>query len=71
MGKYAIICGDYTSTEYDTAQEAMDYVDDNVDTIRDEGGRNYPIQITDDNNEVVAERGWLSKTDLATWEIAE
>lgn len=37
--RYAIVCGDYTSAIDDTVQDAMDYVDSNLNQIRDEGGR--------------------------------
>jgi hypothetical protein len=65
---FTIVCGNYTSAEYETAQEAMEYVDENVDEIRNEGGRDYPIQIVDNNGDVVAERGYVSNEELSTWE---
>jgi hypothetical protein len=67
-GKYAIVCGDYTSAEYDDLKEAMKYVDSHLDDIRDEGGRDFPVQITDNDGDVVAERGYISPTDLSDWE---
>ena len=65
---FTIVCGSYTSAEYETAQEAMKYVDENIDEIRNEGGRDYPIQIVDNNGDVVAERGYISQEELSTWE---
>jgi hypothetical protein len=68
---FTIVCGSYTSAEHETAQEAMEYVDENVDEIRTEGGRDYPIQITDSNNDVVAECGYITRSELAPWEVAK
>lgn len=68
MFNFAIICGDYTSGTYDTIKSAMADVDDDIEKIRDEGGRFFPIQITNYDGEVVAERGWISEADLGDWE---
>lgn len=68
--KYAIVCGDYTSAIYDLLQDAMDYVDSNLNQIREEGGRNYPIQITNCKGDIIAERGYISVTELADWDIS-
>ena len=66
--KYTFVCGNYTSAEYVSTKEAMDYADDNIEAIRNEGGRDYPIQIVDNNGDVVAERGYISREELSTWE---